>query len=309
MSRSVHCSRASTRLGPVPHQSSEPSESFAWSEPCEPPPMWCERPQSRNSQPGPRRREHLAGRAAAQRATRRDRAHPGSAPSVTRPSRTSSASTSRSPSTLQLSPRRSVRSPRGAKRSSPRVGAHRRLAVRVVGEVHDQVDALEREQRPNDARDQRGRARRDPARTPARRASSGTAAISARAGLRLAHAARRQHAEAVERAEQVDLVLDLRLRVVRADDHRVVLEERVRAAGGVHQPLDLLVGGGERRHLGVRAVLVRVRVVVGQRQQQEVEQVVLDQVLADAAGVLVAHARAGPSCERQPVLRDAKMSA
>ena len=43
-------------------------------------------------------------------------------------------------------------------------------------------------------------------------------------------------------------------------------------------------------------VLVRVRVVVGQRQQQEVEEVVLDEVRADAARVLVAdarHARAG----------------
>ena len=43
--------------------------------------------------------------------------------------------------------------------------------------------------------------------------------------------------------------------------------------------------------LRVRPVLVRVRVVVGQRQQQEVEEVVLDQVRAHAAGVLVAQAR------------------
>ena len=49
MSRSVHCSRASTPSGPVPHHSSEPSESLAWSAPCEPPPTWCEPPQSRNS--------------------------------------------------------------------------------------------------------------------------------------------------------------------------------------------------------------------------------------------------------------------
>jgi hypothetical protein len=34
-----------------------------------------------------------------------------------------------------------------------------------------------------------------------------------------------------------------------------------------------------------------VRVVVGKRQQQEIEEVVLDHVLADAAGVLVAHPR------------------
>jgi hypothetical protein len=79
--------------------------------------------------------------------------------------------------------------------------------------------------------------------------------------------------------------------MIGADDHRVVLEERVRPSGRVHQPLDLLVGGDERRDLGVRAVLVRVRVVVGKRQQQEVEEVVFDHVLADAPGVLVAHAR------------------
>ena len=49
MSRSDHCSRASAESGPVPHHSSEPRESFACSEPCEPPPTWCAPPQSRNS--------------------------------------------------------------------------------------------------------------------------------------------------------------------------------------------------------------------------------------------------------------------
>jgi len=34
-----------------------------------------------------------------------------------------------------------------------------------------------------------------------------------------------------------------------------------------------------------------MRVVVGQREEQEVEQIVLDQVSADAAGVLVTHPR------------------
>ena len=41
---------------------------------------------------------------------------------------------------------------------------------------------------------------------------------------------------------------------------------------------ELQVGLGDRLHLRVGTVLVRVPVVVGQRQQQEVEQVVLDQV-------------------------------
>ena len=49
--------------------------------------------------------------------------------------------------------------------------------------------------------------------------------------------------------------------------------------------------GGQRVDLRERPVLVRVRVVVGQREEQEVEQVVLDHVLADAARVLIADAR------------------
>ena len=49
MSRSAHCSRSSAESGPVPHQISEPSESLACSEPCEPPPTWWAPPQSRNS--------------------------------------------------------------------------------------------------------------------------------------------------------------------------------------------------------------------------------------------------------------------
>jgi hypothetical protein len=44
--------------------------------------------------------------------------------------------------------------------------------------------------------------------------------------------------------------------MIGADDHRVVLEELVGPAGRVHQPLDLLVGGDERRDLRIRAVLV-----------------------------------------------------
>ena len=101
----------------------------------------------------------------------------------------------------------------------------------------------------------------------------------------------RQHAEVGERAEQVDLLLHARLRMVRADDHRVVLEERVEPAGRRHQPLELAVGLRQRVDLRERPVLVRVRVVVGEREEQEVEQVVLDHVLADAAGMLVADAR------------------
>jgi hypothetical protein len=74
------------------------------------------------------------------------------------------------------------------------------------------------------------------------------------------------------------------------------------ARRGVHQPLDLPVGRGQRVDLRVRPVLVRVRVVVGQREQQEVEQVVLDQVRADAAACW-SRIPGRPSCERQPSAR------
>ena len=177
------------------------------------------------------------------------------------------------------------------KRSSPRSPRTERLPVGMVGHVHHEVDALERQRGALDARHEL-------------RATIAVEHVDLRRARRRAdrdlgrlavapHPRRRGRLEpeAVERLEEVDLALDLRLRVVRADDHRVVLEERVRPAGRVHQALDLLVGGGDRGDLGERPVAVRVRVVVGQREQQEVEQVVLDQVRADAARVLVAHPR------------------
>ena len=79
-----------------------------------------------------------------------------------------------------------------------------------------------------------------------------------------------------------------RLRVVRHHDHGVLLEERLRAAGHVHDPLERAVGLGDRAHLAVRPDLVGVGVVVGQREEQEVEQVVLHQVRADAPRVAIA---------------------
>ncbi|MEZ5120106.1 MAG: hypothetical protein R2736_00760 [Solirubrobacterales bacterium] len=85
--------------------------------------------------------------------------------------------------------------------------------------------------------------------------------------------------------------LDLGVRVVSADDHRVVGEERVDPARRVEHPHELPVGLRDRLDLRVRAVLVRPGVVVGQREQQEVEQVLAHEELADAARVLVAHPR------------------
>ena len=68
----------------------------------------------------------------------------------------------------------------------------------------------------------------------------------------------------------------------------MVLEEGVHAARHVHDPLERAVGLGDRAHLAVGSDLVRVGVVVRQREEQEVEQVVLDEVRADAARVPVA---------------------
>jgi hypothetical protein len=74
------------------------------------------------------------------------------------------------------------------------------------------------------------------------------------------------------------------------------------------EALELAVGVADGRHLRVRAVLVGVRVVVGQGEQHEVAQVVGDEVRPDAARVLVARP-GSPSVAVQPVSWEAKMSA
>ena len=125
--------------------------------------------------------------------------------------------------------------------------AHRRLAVGMVGHAHHQVDALERERRPLDARHELSAplaVEHVDLRRARGRADGDLRRLAVAPGARR-H--RRLEPEAVERLEEVDLALDLGLRVVGADDHRVVLEERLGPAGGVHQALDLLVGGGDRR--------------------------------------------------------------
>ena len=101
-----------------------------------------------------------------------------------------------------------------------------------------------------------------------------------------------------------------RLRVVGHHDHRVLGEERVDAAR--RRPSPARAAGRPARSScswPSRAVLVRVPVVVGQREQQEVEQVVLDQVRAPRSRSAGRGSRACPSPERQPVRREAKMSA
>jgi hypothetical protein len=71
--------------------------------------------------------------------------------------------------------------------------------------------------------------------------------------------------------------------VVGHRDHGVLGEELLDAAGRVHHAGELEIGLREGLQLGLRSALVRDPVVVRQRQQQEVEQVVLDEVRGDAA--------------------------
>ena len=83
-------------------------------------------------------------------------------------------------------------------------------------------------------------------------------------------------AQLVVRRLQVDRLLDRGVRVIGDDDHRVLVEEALGSAAGVEEALELAVGGGDRGHLRVGPVAVGMRVVVGQREQQEVEEVLLD---------------------------------
>ena len=59
--------------------------------------------------------------------------------------------------------------------------------------------------------------------------------------------------------------------MVGGHDDGVPREELLGAARGVHQTLELTVRRRDRGHLGVGAVAVGEGIVVGERQQQEVE--------------------------------------
>ena len=179
-------------------------------------------------------------------------------------------------------------------------GSDHALARRVVGvalEPQHQVDAVDRERAARRPTRASRRARTRAARRPSRRAGTGTrrsAAQGPASVLRTAAAAgrtrRTEHAELGELVLQRDRVGDGGLRMVGHRDHGVLFEELIDAAGGVHHTRELQVGLADRVDLRVGAALVRVPVVVGQRQQQEVEQVVLDHVRGHAPGVPVAHA-------------------
>ena len=205
-----------------------------------------------------------------------------------RPSWISARSTPRSPSTLHRWPRRSSSSPPGANRSSPRWPRITASSPSShIARSMPSTSAIASSERRDDLLAAVGIERVDHRRA-LRRAERHLRRGHLRAGPARP---RRRDREVGERQVEADPLLDRRLRVVRADHDRVLGEELVGAAAGVEQPLELTIGRRQRGHLGMRPVAVRPRVVVGQREQHEVEQVVLDQIGADAAGVLIARAR------------------
>ena len=219
--------------GPVPHHSSEPWESLACSEPCEPPPTWCGAAPVEELVAGLGRHEHLAGRAAAQRRPHapervrdsvaepaRRRARPGRA-ARGRPRRSSAARAG--PRARRAGAKRSSATLAGARRagSPPRRPGGRSSASR--GRRPRARAACARTRGEQLARGGRGRARR-----PAPSASSG------RPRSRRSSPAPPgwQHAEPVERARSRSISCSTcDCEWSRADDHRVVLEERVGPAG------------------------------------------------------------------------------
>ena len=81
--------------------------------------------------------------------------------------------------------------------------------------------------------------------------------------------------------------MHLRLAVVRAHDHVVAVEERVRAARGVEQRADRAVGVDELLGGAVRAERVRRVVVVREVVEEEVEAVPRDEPAPDRGRVVV----------------------
>jgi hypothetical protein len=157
----------------------------------------------------------------------------------------------------------------------------------VPGAPHGQLDARDLARAGSKARQQRVAALGEK-RVDHRRALGG-----AERDLRVQRARirRLQHGEVLEVAPQRDRLLHRRVRVIGDDDDRVVLEEGVDPSGGVGQALELPVRDRDRNDLRMRPVLVGVGVVVGQRQKEEVEEVLLHEVRADAARVAVADTR------------------
>ncbi len=93
-----------------------------------------------------------------------------------------------------------------------------------------------------------------------------------------------------EEVGQRQASVNVGLRVVGDQDQRVPLEEAVDAAPRLDQRRHALVGAGDRLDRRFRPVAVRVVVVVGEREEHEVERVVADQLGSAAGRVRVAAA-------------------
>ena len=254
------------------------------------------RTRSRARRTAARRRR--SGRSAP---TTRGRARPGSRASAGGRPRRARSSVARSPSTLQRRPRRSARSPPGAKRSSPR--SPKIAPSRGRGAPHDEVDARDR---PRLARGARGqpfaalvvehvdhrRALREAERDL--RAGVGgelVGRIAARPRLRppLGRGCATSHSSnaAASEMRRSTAACEWSATTIIACSSRKRSSPPPACTSRSSWRSALAIEATVR----VRPVAVREGVVVGQREQQEVEQVVLHQVGADAAGVLVALAR------------------
>ena len=95
-----------------------------------------------------------------------------------------------------------------------------------------------------------------------------------------------------QRPDQVELLAHRRLRVIGHQHHRVPVEEAVHPARCLDERQQRAVGVGDRVLGGLGPVAMRVVVVVGEGEEQEVVEVVPREIAPDAGRVLVASARA-----------------
>ena len=165
-----------------------------------------------------------------------------------------------------------------------------RPVVRVAREPHQVCDAVDGERARGGGRAHRvalGLVQGVHHRRALRRAHGDPRLLLARAPR---SSRGREHAEVGELVLQCDRLDNRHLRVVGHDDDCVLPQELLDPAARVEHSRELQVGLGDRVHLPLGPVLVRVPVVVWEREQEEVEEVVLDEVGGHAARVAVANA-------------------
>ena len=198
------------------------------------------------------------------------------------PSSIEASSTARSPSTSQRSPRRSASCVPGPEAQLLAVAFDDRLAV---VEAADELDPLDLPEPPPH------RARLGS--LPFPRQQVDVRGAAGRADRELGQlgfvVGGGEHGPvAGQHVGQRQAAVDRRLGVVGEQDHGVAGEELVDPAGGLDQLGEAVVGLGDRLDARLRPVAVRVIVVVGQREQQEVVAVVALQLGGAAGRVAVA---------------------